>query len=59
MNADMSVIKRLLSTHESTNERVREDTQRKLATRVSWIQKRILNDQLCLMSKPTEGEVPI
>ena len=55
----MSVIKRLLSIHESINEMVRKVTRCKLATIVSWIQKQILKDRLHQRRKPTEGDVPI
>ena len=44
-----------ISTHESTNEKARVDTRRKLAMRASWIQKRILNDRPHPRHKPTEG----
>ena len=53
----MSTIKHLKSTHESTNEKAKEDTRRKPATRANCIQKRILNDIPHLRRKPTEGEV--
>ena len=52
-------IKHVLSTHESTNEKVRDDTGRKPATRASWIKKRILNDRLHPRHKLTETEVQI
>ena len=42
---------------ESTNEKARKDTRRKLPTRASWIPKRILNDKPYPRRKPTEGEV--
>ena len=32
------------NTHESTNEKAREDSRRKPTTSARWIQKRIIND---------------
>ena len=52
LQTDMSTIK-----HLSTNEKAREDTRRKPATRTSWIQKRILNDRPHPRRKQTEGDV--
>ena len=55
----MSSIKHIYITHDNTNEKARENTRRKPATRESWIQKRILSDRPHPRRKPTEGEVQI
>ena len=52
LQTDMSTIKHL---YGSTNEKARDDTRRKPATRASWIQKQILNDTPHPRPKPTEG----
>ena len=57
LHTNISTIKHLISAHESTNEKAREDTRRKPTTRVSWIQKQVPNDRPHPRRKPTEGEV--
>ena len=53
----MITIKLLESNHKSTNEKAREDTRRKPATKASWSQKQILNNRTHPRRKPTEREV--
>ena len=39
------IIKQVLSTHESTDEKARENIRIKPTTRASWIQKQTLKDR--------------
>ena len=45
------------NAHENTNEKARDDTRRKSATRSSWTQEQILNDRPNPCRKSTEEQV--